>query len=157
MSYVVNIFLLFLNKVYIILIRYYTDILFFKTEKTLYNLTPSLISFSVFNKLNLWNEKLYIVIALGYGANQGHSHKSKTLKQVTKGNNHPDWFIKGVEAALKAPTAINQQNFVFSLENDKVIVKPGLGFYSKVDLGIIKYHFEIGSNKKIFKQKRINS
>ena len=100
------------------------------------------------------DEKLYIVIALGYGANQGNSHKSKTLKQVTKGSNHPDWFIKGVEAALKAPTAINQQNFVFSLENDKVIVKPGLGFYSKVDLGIIKYHFEIGSNKKIFKQKK---
>ncbi len=99
------------------------------------------------------DEKLYIVIALGYGENQGHPHKSKKFKQVVKGDNHPDWFIKGVESALKAPTAVNQQNFIFSLEDNHVSVKPGLGFYSKVDLGIIKYHFEIGAGKQNFKWK----
>ena len=96
------------------------------------------------------DEKLYIVIALGYGQNQGHTRKSKSFKQVVKGNDFPDWFIKGVEAALKAPTAVNQQNFIFYLENDKVYVKPGLGFYSKVDLGIVKYHFEVASGKKVY-------
>ena len=51
----------------------------------------------------------------------------------------------GVEAALLAPTAMNQQKFVFSLKEDRVSVKPGLGFYSKVNLGIVKYHFELGA------------
>ena len=51
----------------------------------------------------------------------------------------------GVEAALLAPTAMNQQKFVFSLKEDRVSIKPGLGFYSKVDLGIVKYHFELGA------------
>lgn len=99
------------------------------------------------------DEKLYIVIALGYGESQGHPHKSKKFKQVVKGDHHPDWFIKGVEAALKAPTAVNQQNFIFSIEGNHVSVKPGLGFYSKIDLGIVKYHFEIGAGKQIIKWK----
>ena len=34
-------------------------------------------------------------------------------------------------------------------ENNYVTVKPLIGFYTKVDLGIVKYHFEIGSNKKL--------
>ena len=95
------------------------------------------------------DEKLYIVIALGYGQNQGHPHKSKTFNQVVKGENHPEWFIKGVEAALKAPTAVNQQSFVFYIKDDIPYVKAGLGFHSKIDLGIVKYHFEIGSGRKV--------
>lgn len=58
---------------------------------------------------------------------------------------------KGIEAALLAPTALNQQKFVFSLENDKVSAKAGLGFYSKIDLGIAKYHFELGAGTDNFK------
>ena len=95
------------------------------------------------------DEKLYIVIALGYGENQGHPHKSKKFNAVTKGKDFPDWFMKGVESALLAPTAVNQQNFVFYLENEKAYVKSGLGFYSKVDLGIVKYHFEIASGHRV--------
>ena len=56
-----------------------------------------------------------------------------------------------VACALLAPTAINQQKFKFSLhDGNKVSVKAGLGFYSKVDLGIVKYHFEIGAGVKNF-------
>ena len=62
----------------------------------------------------------------------------------------PDWFQAGAEAALLAPTAMNQQKFVFTLNGDKVSARAGLGFYSKIDLGIVKYHFELGAGKENF-------
>lgn len=97
-------------------------------------------------------EKLCIVIALGYGKNQGVAHKSKAAEAVMKAEQPvPDWFKEGVEAALLAPTAMNQQKFLFTLEGNRVSAKAGVGFYSKIDLGIVKYHFEIGAGKdKIF-------
>ena len=93
-------------------------------------------------------EKLTVVIALGYGKTQGVEHKSKAIEKVSNVNSgSPEWFRTGVEAALLAPTAINQQKFMLTYENDKVTAKAGTGFYAKVDLGIVKYHFEIGSGK----------
>lgn len=93
-------------------------------------------------------EKLCIVIALGYGATQGVPHKSKPVEKVMQAEGTiPQWFRNGVEAALLAPTAMNQQKFVFSLHNGKVSAKAGVGFYSRIDLGIAKYHFEIGAGK----------
>ena len=62
----------------------------------------------------------------------------------------PGWFRFGAEAALLAPTAMNQQKFVFTLNGNKVSAKAGLGFYSKNDLGIAKYHFEAGAGKENF-------
>ena len=97
------------------------------------------------------DEKLVGIIAIGYGVNHGHPHKSKTLTDVTTTlENTPEWFIKGVESALLAPTAINQQKFKFTFNNDgSVTASAGVGPYSKVDLGIVKYHFEVGANQKI--------
>ena len=57
----------------------------------------------------------------------------------------PVWFKKGMEAALLAPTAMNQQKFHFTLDGNVVTAKAGLGFYTKLDLGIVKCHFEIGA------------
>ena len=93
-------------------------------------------------------EKLCVVIALGYGQTQGTAHTSKSLRQVchTEGE-MPEWFENGVKAALLAPTAMNQQKFTFTLKDDRVLAQAGLGFYSRVDLGIAKYHFEVGSQK----------
>ena len=62
----------------------------------------------------------------------------------------PAWLVRGVDAALLAPTAMNQQKFVFSLSGSTVAAKAGLGFYSKVDLGIAKYHFELGAGTENF-------
>ena len=59
----------------------------------------------------------------------------------------PSWFKNGVESALLAPTAVNQQNFMIDLENDFVKIKPKNKLCSKVDIGIVKYHFEIGSQR----------
>lgn len=96
-------------------------------------------------------EKLTVVISLGYGETQGVAHKSKAVAEVSNaGADTPDWFKAGVEAALLAPTAMNQQKFTLIYADGKVAAKAGLGFYTKVDLGIVKYHFEIGAGKEKF-------
>lgn len=96
-------------------------------------------------------EKLCVVIALGYGATQGVPHKSRPFSEVAKADGQmPDWFKNGVEAALLAPTAMNQQKFLFTLSGNKVSAKAGRGFYTKLDLGIVKYHFELGAGKDRF-------
>ena len=93
-------------------------------------------------------EKLALMIAVGYGETQGHEHKSKAMSQVSEiKEGYPGWFIRGVEAALLAPTAMNQQRFFFTLDGDKVTARAFKGPFSKVDLGIVKYHFEAGSGK----------
>ena len=98
-------------------------------------------------------EKLTVVIALGYGKTQGTAHKSKMTEQVcgNTGADTPGWFWAGVEAALLAPTAMNQQKFRSSYADGKVTAAPGKGFYTRVDLGIAKYHFEIGAGKENFR------
>lgn len=95
-------------------------------------------------------EKVYCVLALGYGATCGVEHKNKSVEDVSDVKNPPEWFLNGVEAALLAPTAMNQQKFTFSLVGDGVSAKAGVGFYSKIDLGIVKYHFELGAGKSAF-------
>ena len=95
-------------------------------------------------------EKLALVIAIGYGATQGVPHKSKSINAVSNaGEDSPEWFVNGVKASLLAPTAMNQQKFFFTLKDGEVTAKSGLGFYAKVDLGIVKYHFELGSGVKL--------
>lgn len=95
-------------------------------------------------------EKLAILISLGYGATQGAVHKNKELTAVSDfTKDSPQWYQEGLEAALLAPTAMNQQKFLFSLENDQVSAKATGGFYSKIDLGIVKYHFEAVTGRKV--------
>ena len=92
-------------------------------------------------------EKLTVVIAIGYGKTTGVAHKSKAISAVSNVTaNSPEWFKNGVEAALLAPTAMNQQKFTLTLNQNEVTAKAGMGFYAKTDLGIVKYHFEIGAN-----------
>lgn len=69
----------------------------------------------------------------------------------------PSWFKKGVEAALLAPTAVNQQKFSFEyvgMSNNHHQVRAKKGFsmigYTKMDLGIAKYHFELGAGTDNF-------
>lgn len=97
-------------------------------------------------------EKLLCVISIGYGATQGVAHKSKPMDALCKVNNDdtPEWFIRGMKAAMLAPTAINQQKFRFTLSGDSVNAESMGGPYSKVDLGIVKYHFEIGAGTDNF-------
>ena len=94
-------------------------------------------------------ETLCMAIALGYGQTQGVQHRSKAYADVSDAPaDAPDWFAAGVEAALKAPTAVNQQKFAFSLVDGEPFVRiKGLGSCTKVDLGIVACHFEAASGK----------
>ena len=95
-------------------------------------------------------EKQICLIALGYGSVQGAPHKSKPLQTLCNYSERmPEWFLNGMNAALLAPTAMNQQKFRFELLPDgNVSATCGSGFYTKLDLGIVKYHFEVVSGKK---------
>ena len=95
-------------------------------------------------------ETLCMVIALGYGETQGAARKSKTAQDVVEAGSEQPWFSKGIDAALKAPTAVNQQKFIFSLKDGEPFIRvKGLGSYTKVDLGIAAYHFEVASGHKV--------
>ena len=103
-------------------------------------------------------EKIACYIAIGYGETRGHGHKIKTVEQVSNaGETTPSWFRKGVEAALLAPTAVNQQKFSFQylgMKNGRhqVLAKRGFSLigYTQMDLGIARYHFEVGAGKENF-------
>lgn len=107
-----------------------------------------------FNRKNITadiseGERLVISIAIGYGKEPGRAHKSKSIDQLTESKGPtPEWFNKGVEMAILAPTAINQQKFLIKLNPDESVefIDKG-GVLSQVDLGIVKCHFEIGSGK----------
>lgn len=92
-------------------------------------------------------EKLACIISIGYADHMGVPRKTKPLEALCDVSGEmPPWFRRGLEAAQLAPTAINQQNFKFSLEGGKVFAKAGIGPYTKIDLGIVKYHFECGAS-----------
>ncbi len=103
-------------------------------------------------------EVIQAYISIGYGATQGVSHKIKRIDQVSNASDTtPDWFRRGVEAALLAPTAVNQQKFSFEYIGNvdgrpQVRAKKGFSLigYTHMDLGIAKYHFEIGAGKENF-------
>lgn len=108
----------------------------FRKNPEVYNLVPG--------------EKLVCVIAFGYGKTKGVSHKIKPRAEVMQCEGiPPEWFIQGVDAALLAPTALNQQKFRFILRKGEVRLRKGFGFWTKVDLGIVKYHFEVASGRKV--------
>lgn len=125
------------------------------------------------------DEKLCCVIAIGYGENQGVQHCSKSIDDVVITDDDksqswnmsdislrqygsiyditssmPKWFINGVEMALLAPTSQNQQKFEFMYEDGQVHAVAGFGICTKIDLGIVKYHFEVGAGKENFEWKK---
>lgn len=94
-------------------------------------------------------EKLLIMIAIGYGENQGVARKSKSLATLGKADVPSEWFLRGMKAVSLAPTAMNQQKFLFELKDGRVTAKALMGFYTKIDLGIAKYHFEVASGHEV--------
>ncbi len=104
-------------------------------------------------------EVIQAYIAIGYGETQGVTHKIKRIDQVSNVTDlTPGWFRRGVEAALLAPTAINQQKFSFEYlpaadgKPAQVVAKRHFSLvgYTQMDLGIAKYHFEIGAGNENF-------
>ena len=96
-------------------------------------------------------EKLYAVIALGYGENPGKLHKERPMKKrMRSAEPIPDWFLDGMDAAMLAPTALHRQSFVFILENENRVRLKSKGVCKKLNAGILKYHFELGAGKENF-------
>lgn len=110
----------------------------FSRKKTAYEAAPG--------------EKLALVIAVGLPEDLGKPHKAKTYAAVTKNaESAPDWFRHGVELALLAPTAVNQQKYRLEfIAPHTVRATAAASAFAKVDLGIVKYHFEIGAGKENF-------
>lgn len=91
------------------------------------------------------------VIAIGYGKTQGVPHKSKAPEEICEYNGTaPQWFIDGINALLYAPTALNKQPYTVKGSGNKVFISAGSGHFSGIDLGIGKYHFEVGAGKENF-------
>ena len=104
-------------------------------------------------------EKIGCYIALGYGDTQGKGHKIKKAEEVSNADgNTPEWFRRGIDAALLAPTAVNQQKFRIEYLGPRDGALPEVSAkatfsmvgYARMDLGIVKYHFEIGAGKENF-------
>ncbi len=97
---------------------------------------------------------VHCVIALGYGANAGVQHPLKPVeKYYEAAGTPPQWFLAGMEAAMLAPTAVNQQKFKMILhDGNKVEARTffSLTGYVDIDLGIVKYHFETAAGKENF-------
>jgi nitroreductase len=78
---------------------------------------------------------------------QGITHrKSKTVEEMmTADGPVPGWFMDGMRAARKAPSAVNRQPVVFSYRNGRATAGVGGGDWT--DLGIAKLHFALGAGR----------
>ena len=98
------------------------------------------------------NKKVTGIIAIGYGQTQGVPHKSKSVEDVSKynGSTIPEWFVNGTESALLAPTALNKQDFMLIGNGNRVKIECSNGIFTGSNVGLIKYHFELGAGKGNF-------
>ncbi len=107
------------------------------------------------------NEALSCVVSVGE-IKESENLKEKILSGIIKTKRKspeemsvgyasaPEWFRKGVECAVKAPSARNKQPVIFEYTADGVKTTVNGNFScNKIDLGIAEYHFELGSGRKI--------
>lgn len=99
------------------------------------------------------DEKLVCVITVGYGAEDGREHTSKAMGRLCScPDGMPEWFERGMELVMLAPSAVNQQKFLFVLDpDDTVRTDAGVGAFTRVDLGIARLHFELGAGTENFR------
>lgn len=105
-------------------------------------------------------QKLVAVITVGPVKNKRSPAESliralthrggKTIEQTyTADQAPPEWFMQGVEAALKAPSAIHRQPVHFTYRQGKVTAEiPADSEHEWIDLGIAKLHFELAAGGK---------
>ena len=98
-------------------------------------------------------EKIVWVLAFGHGARPGGKHRSKPIEELCtlpEGEDMPDWFRKGMEAAMLAPTSLSQQPFHFTLKTDGTVgAQATEGLFAHVGLGCAVYHFEAASGHTV--------
>ena len=103
------------------------------------------------------DEHIVCLISLGYAAEK-LSLKESLIRKVAHGKTKllthfytsdtipPQWFIDGIVAVSKAPSAINRQKYVFEFSNNHIKTRTtDNGKYDQLDLGIAKAHFELAT------------
>ena len=98
---------------------------------------------------NVHSYFVFAVIALGYGDNNGIPHNSKPIEKLCSCRGEPQWFMRGMEGAMLAPTAMNRQKFFFKWDGRQVTAQAGAGVGTVLDLGIAVCHFELASGHKV--------
>lgn len=110
------------------------------------------------------NEKIFAVTPLGYGAKEYsreekiistllRSRRRKDLAQISRKNRRqkwPVWALAGLEAVRLAPSALNRQPWLFSMDKRGILLsmnKPGghNHFSKRLDCGIAMLHFELAA------------
>ena len=91
-----------------------------------------------------------INISVGYGETQGVPHRSKPVEKIADISDAPEWFRKGVECAMLAPTGLNKQAFNLERDGNRVRIGAARNTLKQVDMGIAKFHFELGAGKENF-------
>lgn len=78
--------------------------------------------------------------------------KTKSIEELYSADTSvPQWFVNGMKAVQKAPSAINHQPVFFTYRKGIVTAKViNTKNHEPIDLGIAKLHFEIGVGKGKF-------
>ena len=106
------------------------------------------------------DEQIFCTITVGYVQEQLSKkekfifnmihRKTKSVEEMFVSDvPAPDWFMKGMLAVQKAPSAINRQPVFFSFKEGKVSasIKNPADIGLALDMGIAKLHFELGAGK----------
>ena len=72
-----------------------------------------------------------------------------TYSKLCSCRGEPQWFMRGMEGAMLAPTAMNRQKFFFRWDGRQVTAQAGAGVGTVLDLGIAVCHFELASGHKV--------
>ena len=97
-------------------------------------------------------EELVCIAAVGCPASAAAGKPRRALKPLDElcagWETAPDWFLAGMEAVRRAPSAMDRQGYFFTYRPDgSVRVRlRGAGPFALVDLGIAKRHFELGAH-----------
>lgn len=78
--------------------------------------------------------------------NMTHRKVKPKEEMFTSDEQVPNWFLSGMAAVQKAPSAMNKQPVTFSYQDGcvKASVKNETVYFVLFDLGIAKLHFELG-------------
>jgi hypothetical protein len=103
------------------------------------------------------SEKQVCVVAVGFAPEELTAREKIVRKALHRANKPmealyeadeppPEWFMAGIYAVSKAPTARNLHPTRFIWKENSVFVQNEVRFsYQKIDLGIVKAHFSLGA------------
>lgn len=95
--------------------------------------------------------RMAIGISVGFGADDGKPHSDKPVERIADLTDAPDWFARGIECVMLAPSGVNRQPIRFSQKDGVVSVSYKPSNLTRIDCGIARYHFELGAGRDSFR------